>query len=113
MTSEQSPATNTIRNPESGPTPATANATPPPQRVLGPGQIQLLGQIPKDAKIMITSVTGDAEALTLAEQIYLWMSTNGYAGVDTCQASFSTPIKGQHLNELGPKHFEILIGSRT
>lgn len=72
---------------------------------------QLTDSLPKTAKVRITSVLGNSEALTFAQEIYDFLNGNGYQVKGVDQAVYSKPVVGQIINKT-ETGFDIVIGSK-
>ena len=74
---------------------------------------QILREIPKDKRIDVTAVMGDAEAMEFAQEIYSFMKDNGF-NVDPhgiSQTVFSGPVKGLNLQKGNNDDFMFVVGA--
>ena len=72
---------------------------------------QLIQQVKKGSRVVVTSVMGDQEALKLAEQCLNYLRSEGYAPEGVDQALFAQSLQGQRIQVHEDGSVEILIGS--
>lgn len=83
------------------------------QRTVTPAnRDQLRQHVPKDKKVTVVAVMGDAEAFNYAQQIFEVLKQDGYnvSGVD--QALHNPPIMGQVISPKGNDSIEVIVGTR-
>lgn len=86
-------------NQSGGITAHTVNLGPQPRKINSKLQDIILTSLPRDQKIRIVAVMGDAEALQLAFEILEFMKRSGFNVEGPHQAMYTEPVKGLVFND--------------
>jgi hypothetical protein len=107
----------TSHNQSGGITAHTVNIAPQARDLNSPEfnetKEQILREIPKTQKVMVSAAFGDSEAFKLACQIHDFMKANGHDVQDgVMHAMLSKPIQGMIVDTVNPEKWSLIVGSR-
>lgn len=103
----------TSHNQSGGITAHTVNLKPVPRTMNDQIGHKLIKQLPQSAKVIVSAVQGDAEALGFAQQVLHWLKANGYnkiSGVDI--VFYPQPVYQQQIKKISESDYEIIIGTQ-
>lgn len=99
-------------NQSGGITAGVVNLGTHPRKVDDQSGKQLLENLQKEKKIVITSVMGDQEAFNFGHQILNFLKEKGYNAEGVNQAIYSKPIIGQFIENQKVEQTDIIIGNQ-